>query len=497
MLQPYLFSIFFILISYNQNIDELSIPDLFSVFLVVLPIITILLIIAKLIIKDSTKSVLISSLLVILFFTYTSIHDLLWKYVLFGYNLGSHKILIPLIFVSLIITFFFFLKSHKNFDKLLQISSGIIITMVIFTVVDIANISSIEPLSEYTSDQVFLFEQSELRNIYVIILDEYASTESLMTNFDYDNSNFENFLKDNGFFIPENTFGNYMETRLALPSLLNMNYVNLDSESKRAQDMILQKITRDNLAMKNFKEIGYEIVYFHEENNLQPVKTIENKFCGTFFNNTFLVFVIHGTPLVILNNLTDPFNLQQYIENRLCIFNELLTVDKEFSDPILVHAHIMLPHGPVIFDSAGNTIFEKKLHDAGPSKYVEQLQYANSRVKQVVEKLLVQEPKPIIIILSDHGYRWDFDWNNPTDEQFKVTYPNFMAFYFPEKELRHEDFPIMTPVNTYRILFNTYFGTNYELLDNKMYFRDNYYTDVEGIPALRDITNALISDNNN
>jgi hypothetical protein len=491
---PTLIALYFILDRYNVNIDELSRVDLFSTLLVFLPIIAFISLIPKLIIKNFTKYLLILSVLVTLFFTYTSIHNFLYEYEIFDYSIGSHKILIPLMLVFLISGSYFFLKSSKNFDKLLVILTGLVFSLIILIVIDIVIISGIEPTSEYTSKQEFLFQQNELRNIYVITLDEYLGTKSLMKTFNYDNSDFDNFLKERGFFIPENSLANYMETRLALPSFLNMDYVNIDYESKREQDMVFQKITRNNVVMNNFQEIGYEIVYFHEENNLKPVESSENKLCATFFNNNFLLFVINDTPIQIFNNLTDPFNLQQYIENRLCIFDKLPYLHEEFSNPILVHAHIMLPHGPVIFDSEGNTIFDKELHN-NPNKYTEQLQYANSRVQQVVDTLLVQEPQPIIIILSDHGYRWEFDWQNPTNEHFEIPYSNFMALYFPENELRKEDYPLMTPVNVYRILFNTYFGTNYELLENKMYFRDNYYKDTEELPSIRDITDILISNN--
>lgn len=495
LFQPSLLVIYFVLVRYNVNIDELSSVDLFSVFLVFLPTIIFFSFIPRLLIKNLTKYILILSSLVVLFFSYTSIHGFLYEYSAFGYSIGSHKILIPLLLILVILEIYFLIKSNKQFDKILIILTGFVFSLIIFVAIDVVMISNIEPLSEYNSEQVFSFDQNNLRDIYVITLDEYLGTKSLMTKFNYDNSDFDNFLQERGFFIPENSFSNYMETRLALPSFLNMNYVNIDYESKREQDMVFQKITRNNLVMNNFKEIGYEIVYFHEENNLKPVESSENKLCSTFFNNNFLLFVLHDTPLVIFNNLTDPFNLQQYIENRLCIFDKLSSLDEEFSNPILVHAHIMLPHGPVIFDSVGNTIFEKDLHAAGPSKYTEQLQYANSKVKEVVENLQNQNPQPIIIIQSDHGYRWDFNWNDPTDDQFTIPYSNFIALYFPEKEISSEDFPLMTPVNIYRILFNTYFGTNYELLENKMYFRDNYYTEIEGIPSMRDITDTLISNN--
>lgn len=494
MLLPSLIVIYFILDTYNVNIDEVSSGDLFTTLLIFLPIVVSISFIPKFFIKNISKYIFILSTLVALFFTYVSIHSALQTYLIFGHTIGSHKILIPILIILLLIKIILVVKSTKNFDKILVILAGFVFSMVIFTMIDIGMISNIEPISDYSTEQIFSYEKNNLKDIYVITLDEYAGTKSLMDRFNYDNSDFEDFLKEQGFFIPDKTVANYMETRLALPSLLNMNYVNIDYESKREQDMVFQKITRNNVVMDKFKEIGYEIIYFHEENNLKPIESDKNKLCKSVFTNTFLVFVLNNTPFRIYDNLTDPYHHEEYIENRLCVLNELQLLDKKFSSPIMVHAHIMLPHGPILFDSEGNTIFDKKLHD-NPLKYIEQLQYTNSRMKEIVEKLQNQNPQPIIIIQSDHGYRWDFNWNEPTDEQLIIPHNNFMALYFPDKELRSEDYPLMTPVNLYRILFNTYFGTNYEILDNKMYFRDNYYTDIGGIPSIRDITDVLIGNN--
>jgi len=99
---PTLIALYFILDRYNVNIDELSRVDLFSTLLVFLPIIAFISLIPKLIIKNFTKYLLILSVLVTLFFTYTSIHNFLYEYEIFDYSIGSHKILIPLMLVFLI-----------------------------------------------------------------------------------------------------------------------------------------------------------------------------------------------------------------------------------------------------------------------------------------------------------------------------------------------------------------------------------------------------------
>ena len=72
----------------------------------------------------------------------------------------------------------------------------------------------------------------------------------------------------------------------------------------------------------------------------------------------------------------------------------------------------------------------------------------------IVKELLEKDPKPIIIIHSDHGFRFKI---NQDDDILKHGFLNFGAYYFPEQELDKEEYSIISPVNTFRILFNEYF----------------------------------------
>jgi hypothetical protein len=47
---------------------------------------------------------------------------------------------------------------------------------------------------------------------------------------------------------------------------------------------------------------------------------------------------------------------------------------------------------------------------------------------------------------------------------------NLMAYYFPGKDTASLAYPSITPVNSFRLVFNTYFGGTYPLLENVSYF---------------------------
>ena len=77
---------------------------------------------------------------------------------------------------------------------------------------------------------------------------------------------------------------------------------------------------------------------------------------------------------------------------------------------------------------------------------------------------------PIIILQSDTGLYVDLPGRELTKERYmKERMKIFSAYYLPEKDnqLLYET---ITPVNSFRIVFNLYFDTEYELLEDKSYF---------------------------
>ncbi len=63
------------------------------------------------------------------------------------------------------------------------------------------------------------------RDIYLIVLDEYANSAVLRDRFGYDNRAFEDSLRALGFYVPPVVGSNYVHTILSLPSLLNSAHV--------------------------------------------------------------------------------------------------------------------------------------------------------------------------------------------------------------------------------------------------------------------------------
>ena len=178
----------------------------------------------------------------------------------------------------------------------------------------------------------------------------------------------------------------------------------------------------------------------------------------------------------------------QFINNlneiRFCAFDELELVGKNNSDPMFVFAHIKLPHDPFTIGANGETITPKKIDlgigSAGnKSGYLNQLEFTNKKIIELVPNIIANsEIPPIIIIQSDHGVRFDItlissNQETLTDEDIMTLqrgYNNFSAFYFPDGDY-DEIYDDMTPINTFRIVFNKFFNADFQILDDEMYFQ--------------------------
>ena len=146
-------------------------------------------------------------------------------------------------------------------------------------------------------------------------------------------------------------------------------------------------------------------------------------------------------------------------------------------------AHIQLPHPPYLFDRWGNPIpAENREWDKSAwgekTKYVEQLSYTNKKINETIDEILASSSTaPIIILQADHGtspiaQTWMEDIRKVKKEQLDERIAIFNAYYLPDNGsiMLYES---ITPVNTFRVIFNYYFDGNFTLLEDKSFFSNN------------------------
>ncbi len=508
---PFLVAIFPVMVIYSENIGKVEFHELILPIVLTLVFSFSLFFILKIILKNPFKAGVIVTLTLILLFSYGHLYYLLNDFSIFDFDIGRNRYLIPLFGIIFSISVFFTIKTKRLLNNATSILN---VVSIVFLIVACSNLfllaadfstcekCAVEELFYETKDYSNYFtphtfqinENQNLPNVYYLILDEYPRNDALLDYHDFNNDDFKNFLESKGFHVASNSFSNYPMSILSIPATMNMNYVNFLADEIGSETRNFKPLNEkdyglypNNMVIKNFKEMNYKIITFNSFSlHLHENPLSDQTFC-------------HRDKFVMDNRLVDALSrisiFGYYVERwaeaelrqvTLCTlekFSESYTV---FDEPTFVWGHVMLPHPPWIWGPNGEEITPGKpllitdnpeFRDAGwepKQQFIQQVQFANKKTIEIVNKILDNDPYSIIIIQGDHGTAWDLDWDNPSTDDAWQRLRNFSAIYFPDSEKRSQLSDDITLVNTFRIVFNTYFGSDYEILEDKMYWGKNH-----------------------
>jgi len=499
VIHPFLFAIFPIIFLFSQNLnvepEKIVLP-----ILIVIIVTLVFWIVLSFLLKSRIKSGFIVSLGLVIFFSYGHIYILLDA---FQPNL-SHFILIIPTLVLFGLGSYYFIRTKNPLNNATKVVNGIAAALIVMSLVGAGGYFMTDSYSpnEIENDlekNVFQnINSSKFPDVYYIILDGYAGSESLQTIANYDNSNFLDFLTKKGFYVASESFTNYPHTTLSIPSTLNMRYFDyLYKEPTNPKSLYkeLLKISRDNAVIKNFKSKGYTI-YAIEAGSAQTskMKNVDYRLC-TRENLSITEFHSMLIRTTMLNPIQGKLFSSPLREQILCGFSELSNVENKSDSPKFVIAHLMIPHQPFVFGPNGEPLFpkiltlENKEESFDQDLYLGQLQFVNIKMKDVIKKLTETENPPVIIIQSDHGMRHG-DTQGKYEHMLKV-YNNLKAYYFPA-EGRNIEFEKTTSVNSFRVFFNLYFDDEYEILEDRIF---NEKLEDGKLVGLRDLTDYLIKNN--
>lgn len=513
-IHPYLFAIYPVIFLYALNIHEYTEEVILGPLILVIFFAAIVLGITNFLIKDITKAAVISSSIIFLSLSYSRFLEfatgILPSYAIAGtLPIAVISVSITLL-IGVIYGVFRFTKFLLQVNKLLTYLG---VFLVLFSCLQII-------LFEFQTGRIFskTSQTSETiktgthakntPDIYYFIFDRYAGPGSLKQQYDFDNSTFFNFLKKKGFYLAENAKTNYPKTFLSLGSTFNMEYLDYLTDKTHggasSDESIVTPLIRNGKIIKFLKAKGYTIVNIGpktwtptsinpgaDKNFIMPNSTYPyaDIFTTGFLNTTLAAPILHA----IIRNPNDVSVDPNNNEHRNITLYEEGAVEQAIAikGPKFVFVHILLPHDPFVFDKNCQPIDEAtvKEHDH-VYNYLQQLQCANKKISTFVNDILTKSKTPPVIILqSDEGpfpmksmVDENQAWAKADDTALREKFPILNAYYFPNASTSAL-YDSITPVNSFRVLFNTYFGTNYELLPDKNYvFEDekNYYkfTDV-------------------
>lgn len=344
-------------------------------------------------------------------------------------------------------------------------------------------------------------------DIYHIVPDRYASLETLTETYGYDNTPFYQALEERGFYIARLAQANYINTPLSLVSTLSMEYLDADalrSEASDDQDRgPIHRRLQGHLAVPVLlKELGYE--YVQVANWWEPTRRNvdadrvyryegASEFSSVFWRTTLLrAFVPEEEAL-------DPHDWRVFRRHSDVELTALEGPIPDLGGPKFVFAHLLLPHEPYVYDVDGSFMNEEQVAEQGlDESYLRQLQHLNTRLLGIIDGILAASPDdpPIIVIQADEGPypernrrdEWGFNWRRATDAELVQKFGILSAIHLPDTDPEEAGlYPEMTPVNTFRVIFNAYFGGDLPMLPDRSYA----HTDLRHFFDLFEVTERL------
>jgi hypothetical protein len=344
---------------------------------------------------------------------------------------------------------------------------------------------------------------SEKPDIYFFIADAYTRADFLKETFQFDNTEFLNQLRGRGFEISEDSYSNYDGTVYSLASTLNMNYHTDKDGSEFTQTWFAQlawKSLQQCSAGRYLQKIGYRFVAYATPFTPLKIKIADETISGVFVLSEFQDILLSRTPLNVTSQRTGGAFQSGRARDRIEYVFRSIPEQKRADGPTFVFGYVCAPHPPFIFRADGSPAEEKRalsFSDAGEFRalggtpeeyrigYVEQLQFINRKLLEMVDRIIAHSPNAIIIIQGDHGVR-DYRPDGETAQGRLHGTKILAAIRSPQKSLGDKMRTGFSSVNTFRLIFNAYFDAELPVLPRRI-----YSLKVRGTPAFYDITGDL------
>jgi hypothetical protein len=328
-----------------------------------------------------------------------------------------------------------------------------------------------------------------LPDIYYIILDGLPSERVLREYYQTDLAEFRAYLEGKGFYIAGDSWTNYSGTDQSLTSSLNFMYLDeLKQLGPNTSDLMpLEIMTENNRLFAFLHGYGYQTMTFADEYALTEITSAD--FYQTpqhWVLNAFQNELVNITPVPALTRVFSfKSAFDRHREEILFMYENLYTeVDPE--RPRIVFAHFLVPHPPFVFGANGEPVamddtfsFKLRAREIGRDKVIagfrDQVHFATTRLIPELDKILSLSKRPVIILIQgDHGSGLNFDWDSLENTDLNERMPIFNAYYFYDRNYSRLS-PDISPVNSFRVILDQYFGLNLPLLENHSYFLRVYH----------------------
>ncbi len=519
ILHPLLFSIYPVASLLAANLGQISEGMVVRSLVGSVIVAAILVGVLRLVSRDWDRAALVASAVLIAFFSYGHIYSLLKPFSVAGVILGRHRYLVPIAAGLVVLWGYWVIRRMENARMLCAFFNAAGAVVLVFPVYSILAYDLTSPgydpglAQDVAGDGASAIVSAAGSNpdIYYIILDGYGRQDVLRDVYGCDNSAFLAGLQDSGFYVAAESHSNYLQSVLSMASSLNLEYLDGVAEAMGVESRDLRPLA-DMLAHSRVRSFlqdrGYRMVAFESGWPLTQVEDADVYLSpdAASQSSTYLFHLI-GPPnefeLLLLRSTMARAVLDQYqgqirtvdspleapfSRQRARLLFTLDTLDDvaSWQGDYFVFAHLVIPHPPFVFGPIGEPI----LHNRGYSfsdgsafegtreEYVEgycgQVAYIDSQIQPLVRRLIESSASPPVIILqADHGPRLNLDWHDPDRTNMREAFSILNAYYIMGLE-NLPVYPSISPVNSFRVLFNVVFKQDLDLLPDESYYTDSF-----------------------
>ena len=494
VLHPLLFAAVPVLYLFSQNLALADISDAIRPLLFVVAIVAVLFLVATLVFRNAQKAGLAVSILVLLFFSYGYLFPADWET---GNPVRAHGLWLPLWALLGVAGIVAAVRAGKRLPRVTSTLNVVAAGLVLFNAATIGvykirsgGQSEASELEALVPNIPASSASSNDRDIYYVIFDRYGGSDALR-EMGFDNSEFLNFLSSQGFYVASESRGNYPKTLLSLASSLNMTYldfltreIGVDSDDEEPARRLIKR----HEVARFLKSKGYQYIQIGSwwgVTSESPLADLNIKLGGL---SEFSSALVETTPLFPVGPaISEQLDFRHREYNRALLQFEKIAETRDVPGPTFVFAHILVPHGPYVFDRDGTYVDVEEEQDRSFRRnYLGQLEFVNKKVTELVGALLSgpDEEDPIVIIQSDEGPgEAPGNWARASPKAWRKKFPILNAYYLPGVE-DPGLYPSISPVNTFRKVFDLYFDADLPILPDRTFI----YEDLRHLYKFTDVT---------
>ncbi len=429
-------------------------------------------------ITNTFSAIVLSVWLVLLFLFFKVIKEKL-VHIIQVTALQQYKYFIPLLLLLTAVLFLLLRLLVVETKKRLVVYLNVL--FIVFVLVEIGYVfgnSISDQSAELTVNTLQLkkVDQQQKPNIYFFILDEYVGSFTLNSHFGFNNTAFENALRERSFLVLSTPNSNYNYTPFSILSILNMDYINGYTKEELYSGIAINKCAKgiksntltsflvaNNYAVVNnsFFRIGEGDYLRHLFLPLEEQLILDKTFGNILWNDLLCAVNSNRFHFFIKDGIA-----RRELYNQAVIDRTIQRIGRKETS-YFMYSHFLIPHFPYLHTKEGklrnlSDVHKESNEGRNIKSYLEYLQYCNSMIIELIDKISDKDPGAIIVLGSDHGIR-----GAPAGDKFFNEFNNFLAVKVPDRN--YAGFTdSMGMVNVFRCILRNQFQQSLPLLENKM-----------------------------